>query len=110
MKRDRQTDTQTDIATTRQNRPLGLRADSLKTCFAIVRERKLGKIELILDNIFCLSSWNIKQKIPRTGDKASLDRYGSRVDQEYPKTNFFFLTEKIIKNAKTQKRLEICQY
>ena len=49
------------------------------------------------------------------GDKASLDRCGQqhrfhrRLDQEYPKTQFFFLTEKTIQNAKTQKRLEICQ-
>ena len=31
------------------------------------------------------------------------------VDQEYPKTQNFWKTEKIIQNAKTQKRLEICQ-
>ena len=32
-----------------------------------------------------------------------------RLDQEYPKTQFFWKTEKNIQNAKTQKRLEICQ-
>ena len=37
----------------------------IKTCFDIVRERKLGIIELIFDNIICLSSWNIKQKSSR---------------------------------------------
>ena len=31
------------------------------------------------------------------------------MDQEYPKTQFFWKTEKIIQNAKTQKRLESCQ-
>ena len=36
--------------------------------------------------------------------------FPSRVDQEYPKTHFFLKTEKIIQNAKSQKRLEICQY
>ena len=30
------------------------------------------------------------------------------MDQEYPKTQFFFKTEKIIQNAKSKKRLEIC--
>ena len=54
-------------------------------------------------------------KIPYTGDKASLNRCGQqhrchrRVDQEYPKNRFFFKTEKIIQNSKTQKRLEICR-
>ena len=57
----------------------------------------------------------VRKKIPNTGDKASLDqcrqqqRCHRRVDQEYPKTQFFRKTEKIIQNAKTQKRLEICQ-
>ena len=32
------------------------------------------------------------------------------MDQEYPKNPSFFLRKKIIQNAKTQKRLEICQY
>ena len=47
------------------------------------------------------------------GDKASLDRWGQqheyhgRVDQEQPKTQVFRKAEKIIKNTKTQKRLEI---
>ena len=31
------------------------------------------------------------------------------LDQEYPKTQFFQETEKIMQNAKPQKRLEICQ-
>ena len=38
-----------------------------------------------------------------------MGKCGFRVDQEYPKTRFFFKTEKIIQNAKTQKRLEICK-
>ena len=47
------------------------------------------------------------RKIPHTGDKASLDRCGQqhqchrRVDQEYPKTQFFLKQKK--KSPKTQK-------
>ena len=58
---------------------------------------------------------NSSIKISHTGDKASLDRCGQqhqchrRVDQEQPKTRFFWKTEKIILNAKTQKCLEICK-
>ena len=46
---------------------------------------------------------------PLTRGLLSIGKRGFRVDQEYPKTRFFLKTEKIIQNAKTQKRLEICQ-
>ena len=52
-------------------------------------------------------------KIPHTGDKASLDRCGQqhrchrRVDQEYPKPDFF---EKRKKSSKTQKLKNVQRY
>ena len=38
-----------------------------------------------------------------------INRYHNRVDPWIPKNPIFWKTEKIIQNAKTQKRLEICQ-
>ena len=47
---------------------------------------------------------------PLTRGFQSIGKRGFRVDQEYPKTLFFFEKQKkIIQNAKTKKHLEICQ-
>ena len=46
---------------------------------------------------------------PSTRGLQSIGKRGFWVDQEYPKTRFFLKNGKITKNAKTQKRLEICQ-
>ena len=57
--------------------------------------------------------YKLRRKIPHTRDKAFLDRcgqqhqYHSRVDQEYPKTQFF---EKQKKLSKTQKLKNVQKY
>ena len=63
----------------------------------------------------CIPENKMTEKITHTGDKASLNRcgqqhrYRSRVTKNTPKPVFFEKRKKIMNNAKTQKRLEICQ-
>ena len=46
---------------------------------------------------------------PLTRGLLFIGKQGFRVDQKYPKTQIVWKTDKIIQNAKTQKRLKICQ-
>ena len=72
---------------------------------AIVQPHEVQVISCIVSNP---TSHNPSNCRPKFTLRAGVMESGES-DQEYPKTQIVWKTEKLIQNAKTQKRLEICQ-